>query len=134
MGLDILKKKKKKKSPFRCNFILGAYFFANNKTKPPYIVAKSDNEQYVAARCRHHGSDLQASCGKSSDLVFRLKQQLNLLLLCHFLVVATLGILSRVFLFHFEKFLGHFSLFWVFRDVLINTGRNSRFGRYVVCA
>ena len=45
----------------RCNFILGAYFFPNNKTNPPYIVAKSDNEQYVAARCRHHGSDLHAS-------------------------------------------------------------------------
>ena len=36
-------------------------------------------------------------------------------------------ILSRVFLFHFEKFLGHFSLFRVFWDVLVNTGRNSRF-------
>ena len=118
----------------RCNFILGAYFFPNNKTKPPYIVAKSDNEQYVAARCRHHGSDLHASCGKSSDLVFRLKQQLNLLLLCHFLAVATPGILSRVFLFHFEKNLGHFGLFRVFRDVLINTGKNLRFGRYEVCA
>ena len=33
--------------------------------------------------------------------------------------VATLGILSRVFLFHFEKISGNFSLFW---DVLVNTG------------
>ena len=66
------------KSPFVCNFILGTYFFANNKTKPPYVVAKSDNKQYIAARCRRHGSDLHASCGESSDLVFRLKQQLNL--------------------------------------------------------
>ena len=36
--------------------------------------------------------------------------------------VTALEILSRVFLFHFEKILGHFGLFWVFRDVLINTG------------
>ena len=36
--------------------------------------------------------------------------------------VATLGILSKVFLFHFEKILSHFGLFRVFRDVLINTG------------
>ena len=48
--------------------------------------------------------------------------------------VATLGILSKVFLFHFEKILGHFGLFRVFRDVLINTGRNSKFGRHEVCA
>ena len=48
--------------------------------------------------------------------------------------VAAPGILSRVFLFHFEKILGHFGLFWVFRDVLINTGWNSRFDRHEVCA
>ena len=33
--------------------------------------------------------------------------------------VATSGILSRVFLFHFEKISGNFSLF---QDVLVNTG------------
>ena len=42
--------------------------------------------------------------------------------------MATPKILSRVFLFHFEKISGHFGLFRVFRDVLVNTGRNSRFG------
>ena len=42
--------------------------------------------------------------------------------------VATPGILSRVFLFHFEKISGHFGLFWLFWDVSVNTGRNSRFG------
>ena len=47
--------------------------------------------------------------------------------------VATPGILSRVFLFHFEKISGHFSLFRVFRDVSVNTGRNSRFARHEVC-
>ena len=44
------------------------------------------------------------------------------------LSVATSEILSRVFLFHFEKISGHFSLFKVFWDVLVNTGRNSTFG------
>ena len=48
--------------------------------------------------------------------------------------VAAPEILSRVFLFHFEKFLGYFSLFWVFRDVSVNNGRNSRFGQHEVCA
>ena len=48
--------------------------------------------------------------------------------------VAAPGILSRVFLFHFEKILGHFGLFWVFRDVLINTGWNSKFDQHEVCA
>ena len=33
--------------------------------------------------------------------------------------MATLEILSRVFLFHFEKISGHFGLF---RDVSVNTG------------
>ena len=42
--------------------------------------------------------------------------------------MATLGILSRVFLFQFEKILSHFGLFRVFRDVLVNTSWNSRFG------
>ena len=49
-------------------------------------------------------------------------------------LVAAPGILFRMFLFHFEKISGHFSLFWVFRDILVNTGRNSRFGRHEVCA
>ena len=40
-------------------------------------------------------------------------------------IVATLGTLSRVFLFHFEKISGNFSLFW---DVSVNTGWNSKFG------
>ena len=48
--------------------------------------------------------------------------------------VATPGILSRVFIFYFEIILGYFSLFRVFRDVSVNIGRNSRFGRYEVCA
>ena len=48
--------------------------------------------------------------------------------------MATLGILSRVFLFYFEKISGHFGLFWAFQDVLINIGRNSRFGQHEVCA
>ena len=42
--------------------------------------------------------------------------------------MGTPEILSRVFLFHFEKISGHFGLFQVFRDVSVNTGRNSRFG------
>ena len=37
--------------------------------------------------------------------------------------MATLGIFSRVFLFHFEKISDHFSLFQVFRDVSVNTGK-----------
>ena len=48
--------------------------------------------------------------------------------------VETPGILSRVFLFHFEKISNHFSLFRVFQDVSVNTSRNSRFGRHEVCA
>ena len=44
------------------------------------------------------------------------------------LSVATSGILSRVFLFHFEKIFSHFDLFRMFWDVSVNTGRNSRFG------
>ena len=48
--------------------------------------------------------------------------------------MATPGILSRVFLFYFEKISGHFSLFQVFWDVSVNTGQNSKFGRYEVCA
>ena len=52
----------------------------------------------------------------------------------HFGAVATPGILSRVFLFHFEKISGHFNLFQVFRDVSVNIGRNSRFDRHEVCA
>ena len=48
--------------------------------------------------------------------------------------VATLEILSKVFLFHFEKISRHFSLFRVFQNVSVNTGRNSRFGRHEVCA
>ena len=55
-------------------------------------------------------------------------------LLHHTLTVATLGILSRVFLFHFEKISSHFSLFQVFWDVSINISWNSRFDRYEVCA
>ena len=35
--------------------------------------------------------------------------------------VAAPGILSRVFLFHFEKISGHFGLFRTFRDVSVNT-------------
>ena len=42
--------------------------------------------------------------------------------------VETPGILSRVFLFHFEKISGYFGLFRVFRDISVNTNRNSRFG------
>ena len=45
--------------------------------------------------------------------------------------MATLEILSRVFLFHFEKITSHFGLF---RDVSVNTGRNSKFGQHEVCA
>ena len=45
--------------------------------------------------------------------------------------VATLGILSKVFLFLFEKISDNFS---IFRDVLVNTGRNSKFGQHEVCA
>ena len=41
--------------------------------------------------------------------------------------MVTPGILSRVFLFHFEKISGHFGVFWVFRDFSVNTRRNSRF-------
>ena len=48
--------------------------------------------------------------------------------------VAILGILSRVFLFHFEKISGHFGLFRVFRDVSVKTGRNSRFDQHKICA
>ena len=40
----------------------------------------------------------------------------------------TSRILSKVFLFHFEKILGHFGLFHVFQDVSVNNGQNSRFG------
>ena len=55
--------------------------------------------------------------------------------MCHLFIMAwsimflveTLEILSRVFLFHFEKFSGHFSLFRVFWEVSVNTSRNSRF-------
>ena len=39
--------------------------------------------------------------------------------------MATPEILFRVFLFYFEKISGHFGLF---RDILVNTGRNSKFG------
>ena len=42
--------------------------------------------------------------------------------------MATLGILFKVFLFHFEKISGHFGLFWVFQDVSVNIGQNWRFG------
>ena len=45
--------------------------------------------------------------------------------------MATQGILSRVFLFHFEKISGNFSLF---RDISVNTDQNSRFGWHEVCA
>ena len=48
--------------------------------------------------------------------------------------MAAPGILSRVFLFHFEKISGHFCLFRVFRDISVNTGQNSRFGQHEVCA
>ena len=48
--------------------------------------------------------------------------------------VATPGILSRVFLFYFEKISSHFSLFQVFLDVSINISWNSRFDRHEVCA
>ena len=56
-------------------------------TKPLFICQQQNKatihggqkwQQIIAARCRRHGSDLHASCGESSDLVFRLKQQLNL--------------------------------------------------------
>ena len=40
--------------------------------------------------------------------------------------VVTPGILSRMFLFHFEKISDHFGLF---QDVSVNTDRNSRFGK-----
>ena len=50
------------------------------------------------------------------------------------LLVATPGILSRVFLFHFEKISDHFSLFSMFWVVSVNTGQNSRFGRHEICA
>ena len=76
-GQDNNIKKQKKKAGAQ-NEVAKKRAFDNNKTKPPYVVAKSDNKQYIAARCRRHGSDLHASCGESSDLVFRLKQQLNL--------------------------------------------------------
>ena len=33
-----------------------------------------------------------------------------------------------MFLFHFEKISGYFGLFWVFQDVSVNTGQNTRFG------
>ena len=36
--------------------------------------------------------------------------------------MAAPGILFKVFLFHFEKILGHFGLFRVFQDALVNTG------------
>ena len=51
-------------------------------------------------------------------------------IICGVLVFGnvTPGILSRVFLFHFEKILDHFGLFRVFRDVSVNTSWNSRFG------
>ena len=49
-------------------------------------------------------------------------------------IVASPRILYRVFLFHFEKISGHFSLVRVFWDVLVNTGQNSRFGRHEVYA
>ena len=42
--------------------------------------------------------------------------------------MTTPEILFRVFLFYFEKISSHFGLFQVFRDVSVNTGRNSRFG------
>ena len=45
--------------------------------------------------------------------------------------MATLGILSRVFLFHFEKISGHFGLF---QDVSVNISWNSKFDRHEVCA
>ena len=48
--------------------------------------------------------------------------------------VATPGILSSVFLFHLKKISDHFGLFWVFRDVSVNTSRNLRFGQHEVCA
>ena len=48
--------------------------------------------------------------------------------------MTTPGILSRVFLFYFEKISDHFSIFRVFWDISVNTGRNSKFGRYEVCA
>ena len=44
------------------------------------------------------------------------------------------GILSKVFLFHFEKISGHFGLFRVFQDISVNTGQNSRFGQHEICA
>ena len=47
---------------------------------------------------------------------------------------ATLGILYSVFLFHFEKILGHFNRFRVFQNVSVNTERNLRFGWHEVCA
>ena len=51
-------------------------------------------------------------------------------IMCRFLekeAVTTLEILSRVFLFYFEKI----SVFW---DVSVNTDRNSTFGRHEACA
>ena len=48
--------------------------------------------------------------------------------------MATPGILSKVFLFYFEKISGYFGLFRVFQDISVNTVRNLRFGWHEVCA
>ena len=41
--------------------------------------------------------------------------------------MVTLRILSKMFLFHFKKISDNSGLFWMFRDVSVNTSKNSRF-------
>ena len=66
--------------------------------------------------------------------VLNFKSSLDCFVSRYWNAVVAPEIFSRVFLFHFEKILGHFSLFWVFQDISVNIGRNSRFGRHEVCA
>ena len=65
--------------------------------------------------------------------VLNFKSSLDYFVSRYWDAVAATEIFSRVFLFHFEKFLGHFNLFQVFQDISVNIGRNSRFGRHEVC-
>ena len=71
---------------------------------------------------------------QSNELLGRMREQLSISNIqqmstgCVQDAVVTPGILSRVFLFHFEKISSHYDLFRVFRDVSVNTSRNSRFG------
>ena len=66
--------------------------------------------------------------------VLNFKSSLDCFVSRYWDAVAATKIFSRVFLFHFEKILGHFSLFRVFQDVSVNTDWNSRFSRHEVCA